>query len=86
MTRKHLLDLICPSKRMQNCEDYHCVDCNILLIKWLDEYDKQIKADAIDEFLAKVKEKYPTDKNALYHLTRIADELKAGDKDSTTHD
>ena len=49
MTRKHLLDLICPSKRIEGCENYHCVDCNILLIKWLDEYDKhvieQYKAD-----------------------------------------
>ena len=34
----------------------------------------------IDEFLAKVKEKYPTAKNALYYLTRIADELKEGVK------
>ena len=49
MTRKHLLDLICPSKRIESCENYHCVDCNLLLIKWLDEYDKhvieQYKAD-----------------------------------------
>ena len=42
MTRKKLLNLICPSKRTQNCEDYHCVDCNLLLIKWLDEYDKHV--------------------------------------------
>ena len=49
MTRKHLLNLICPSKRIDSCENYHCVDCNLLLIKWLDEYDKhvieQYKAD-----------------------------------------
>ena len=49
MTRKHLLDLICPSKRIDCCEAYSCVDCTILLIKWLDEYDKhvieQYKAD-----------------------------------------
>ena len=49
MTREQLLYLICPSHRIQNCENYHCIDCNILLIKWLDEYDKhvieQYKAD-----------------------------------------
>ena len=49
MTRKQLLNLICPSNRMHDCEDYHCVDCNLLLIKWLDKYDKhvieQYKAD-----------------------------------------
>ena len=49
MTRKQLLNLICPSERKNNCEDYHCIDCNLLLIKWLDEYDKhvieQYKAD-----------------------------------------
>ena len=50
MTRKQLLAAICPSSRMHDCENYHCVDCNLELIKWLDEYDKQIRADAIDEF------------------------------------
>ena len=56
MTRKQLLNLICPSNRMQDCENYHCVDCNLLLIKWLDEYDKQIRAEVIDEFVHEVKE------------------------------
>lgn len=49
MTRKQLLNLICPSNRMHDCENYHCIDCNLLLIKLLDEYDKhvieQYKAD-----------------------------------------
>ena len=106
MNRNQLLYLICPSKRIHDCENYHCVDCNPLLIKWLGEYDKQIieqykentnlkdtireihdnvaqemYCKGIDEFLAKVKEKYPTAKNALYYLTRIADELKEGDKE-----
>ena len=49
MTRKHLLDLICPSKRIDCCEAYSCIDCQLLLIKWLDKYDKhvieQYKAD-----------------------------------------
>ena len=49
MTRKKLLNLICPSNKMHDCENYHCIDCNLLLIKLLDEYDKhvieQYKAD-----------------------------------------
>ena len=49
MTRKQLLAAICPSSRMHDCENYHCFDCNLELIKWLDEYDKhvieQYKAD-----------------------------------------
>ena len=49
MTREQLLYLICPSERKNNCEDYHCIDCHLLVIKWLDEYDKhvieQYKAD-----------------------------------------
>ena len=42
MTRKHLLDLICPSDKMHNCENYNCVDCNLELIKWLNKYDKHV--------------------------------------------
>ena len=42
MTRKQLLTLICPSEKKNDCEDYHCVDCTLLLIKWLDEYDKYV--------------------------------------------
>ena len=49
MTREQLLYLICPSERKNNCEDYHCIDCHLLLIKYLDEYDnnviEQYKAD-----------------------------------------
>ena len=49
MTRKQLLAAICPSSKMHDCENYHCFDCNLELIKWLDKYDKhvieQYKAD-----------------------------------------
>ena len=42
MTRKKLLNLIC---------DVHpCADFNLFFNNWLDEYDKQIRADAIDGF------------------------------------
>ena len=43
-----------------------------------DNVAREMYCKGIDEFLAKVKEKYPTAKNALYYLTRIAEELKAG--------
>lgn len=51
MTRKQLLNLICPSNRMHDCENYHCIDCNLLLIKLLDEYDKHV----IEQYKANTK-------------------------------
>ena len=42
MTRKQLLNFICPTVRKNNCEEYQCSDCTILLNKWLNEYDKNI--------------------------------------------
>ena len=42
MTRKQLLYLICPSERKNDCGSYNCNDCTLLLIKWLDEYDKHV--------------------------------------------
>ena len=42
MTRKQLLYSICPTERKNDCENYSCFDCTKLLIKWLDEYDKQV--------------------------------------------
>lgn len=42
----------------------------------LEEHDKQIRAEVIDEFLDKVKELYPNDSNALYKLMCIAGQLK----------
>ena len=62
MNRNQLLAAICPSSRMHDCEKYHCFDCNRELIKLLDEYDKQIRADAIDEAKDKI----------VYHLNDYA--------------
>ena len=31
-------------------EDYDCDNCKRLTKEWFDEYDKQIRADAIDDF------------------------------------
>ena len=42
MTRNQLLCVICPSKRMDECKNYKCADCNILLNRWFDDYDKYV--------------------------------------------
>ena len=54
MTRDILLNNLCPTDTTFDCwngdESCNCDDCNRVLNKWLDEYDKQIRADAIDGF------------------------------------
>ena len=53
MSRDTLLYKICPWDRINGCcnetRDYQCYDCAQLMNKWLDEYDKQIRAKAIDD-------------------------------------
>ena len=53
MDRDTLLYKICPMHRTNDCcegtSDFHCEDCAQLMDEWLDEYDKQIKAKAIDD-------------------------------------
>ena len=60
MTRDILLNNLCPTDTTFDCwngdEICNCDDCNRVLNKWLDEYDKQIRADAIDEFARKLYE------------------------------
>ena len=57
MTRDKLLFSICPMDMKYDCcnadSNLNCDYCNRLLNKWLDEYDKQIRAKAIDEFAEK---------------------------------
>ena len=54
MIRDILLNSICPMSRVYDyCisdEDYDCDNCKRLTKEWFDEYDKQIRADAIDDF------------------------------------
>ena len=50
MTRELLLDYICPSDFTDICVLIGCEYCEVKLNEWLDEYDKQIRADAIDDF------------------------------------
>ena len=53
MTRDNLLKKICPWGTCDCGNDYescNCDDCNQVLEEWLYDYEKQIRADAIDDF------------------------------------
>ena len=53
MTRDNLLKKICPWGTCDCSNDYescNCDDCNQVLEEWLYDYEKQIRADAIDGF------------------------------------
>lgn len=51
MTRQELLDLICPTDVPKECEDgkSNCDICFGAMNRWLDKYDKRIRADAETE-------------------------------------
>ena len=98
MTRDELLKKICPWGTCDCGDDYescNCDDCNRVLEEWLYEYEKQVRADAIDDFAKKLKSKcrkcyvdcdpYGSDieeDSILYEddIDEIAEELKAGGK------
>ena len=67
MTRNQLLVAICPSSRTHDCEKYCCFDCNKELIRYLNEYDRQIKSEAIEEY-----------KNALLKLIKDEQDTRYG--------
>ena len=54
MNRDILLYRLCPMHRIYDCcnsdTNFHCVDCTRVMNEWLDGYDNQIRADAIDDF------------------------------------
>ena len=54
MTRNQLLYKICPTDTTFDCrtgnKSCNCYDCERVMSKWLDKHDKQIRADAIDDF------------------------------------
>ena len=59
MTRDELLKKICPLGICGCGDDYeicYCDDCNRVLEEWFYEYDKQIRAEVIDDFVKKIKE------------------------------
>ena len=55
MTRDVLLKKLCPWDRIRDCcnpdANFYCNDCEPVMNKWLDEYDKQIRTEAIDDFV-----------------------------------
>ena len=53
MNRDELLKKICPWGTCDCGDDYescNCDDCNRVLEEWLYDYEKQVRADAIDDF------------------------------------
>ena len=93
MTRDELLFSICPGYRTLNCfkgdTSCNCEDCNHILNEWLDEYDKKIRADAIDYFIKKVKKHHYILSDVINSIDygmftvgieQIAEELKEGVK------
>lgn len=60
MNRDTLLNKICPGYRVLSCSkgntSFNCNDCNCVLNEWLDEYDKKIRTDVINEFVHKAEE------------------------------
>ena len=81
MDRDTLLYKICPMHRINDCcegtSDFHCEDCAQLMDEWLDEYDKQIRAKAIDDCLETVKFHRNT-WDGVELAIRDIEELKAG--------
>ena len=73
MTRDILLNSICPMSRVYDCciadGDYDCDNCKRLTKEWLYEYDKQIRAKAINDYCNTLNEKINTD-------TRFKDTIK----------
>lgn len=53
MTRDVIIDKICPSDAIADCCSGECLfgcdDCSLTLGFMLDEYEKQIRTDAIEE-------------------------------------
>lgn len=66
MTREELTEKICPTDATYECGQGDCTsncnDCNELLNALLDEYDKQIRADAIEEYRLALHKKYADNK------------------------
>lgn len=83
MNRDILLYRLCPMHRIYDCcnsdTNFHCVDCTRVMNEWLDGYDNQIRADAIDEFAKKLIQtvtSMTTEFRIVGNIERIAKELK----------
>ena len=83
MDRDTLLYKICPMHRINDCcegtSDFHCEDCAQLMDEWLDEYDKQIRAKAIDDAKSVILQ--TLDNEILVDTLHLRlEQLKAGGK------
>ena len=86
MTRDKLLFSICPMDMKYDCcnadSNLNCDYCNRLLNKWLDEYDKQIRTEAIDDFVKACEDNqlFPMYGGYVYmtDIKEIAEKLKVG--------
>ena len=71
MTREELLYKICPTDTTFDCRNgnkyCNCDDCVNEMNVWLEEYDKQIRAEAIEEY-----------KNALLKLIKDEQDTRYG--------
>ena len=71
MTREELLYKICPTDTTYDCRNgnkyCNCDDCVNEMNVWLEEYDKQIRTDAIEEY-----------KNALLKLIKDEQDTRYG--------
>ena len=78
MTRDELLKKICPRGTCDCGDDYescNCDDCNRVLEEWLDEYDKQIRAKAINDYNNELIEKIDTDTHLNDAIKKILDNI-----------
>ena len=78
MTRKLLLEKICLSDCTYNCvilDSCDCDYCNVKLNELLDEYDKQIRTEVINEYYNKINEKLKTDTNLKDTIRDIHDNI-----------
>ena len=78
MIRDDLLKRICPRGTCECGDDYescNCDDCNRVLEEWLDEYDKQIRAKAINDYNNKLSEKINTDTRLKDTIKKILDNI-----------
>lgn len=79
MTRNQLLYKICPTDPTFDCrtgnKSCNCNDCNRVLEEWLNEYDKQIRAKAINDYYNKLSEKINTDTNLKDTIREIHDNV-----------
>ena len=78
MTRDELLKKICPWGTCDCGDDYescNCDDCNRVLEEWLDEYDKQIRAKAINDYNNELIEKIDTDTRLNDAIKKILDNI-----------